>query len=107
MDITAMKATTTSGPLDAGSVHPMKGSVGLLTAGGIAAIIMSWRKVTGGRLHFNQQKKRGACPAFSMPDKKGRLRFIVSHPFAQSAIGCGAQQFHLAILSAGFVFRKL
>jgi hypothetical protein len=36
------------------------------TSGSTAAIIGRCRKVTGGRLHFNQQKKRGVCPAFSV-----------------------------------------
>ena len=62
--ITAMKVTTTSGPPAAGSVHPMNTSVGLRTGGFTGAIIMSCRKDTGGRLHFQSKEKRGSRPAF-------------------------------------------
>jgi hypothetical protein len=44
----------------------MKGSVGSLTAGGITAIIMRWKKDTGGRLHFNQQKSGALAPLFCL-----------------------------------------
>jgi hypothetical protein len=42
----------------------MKGSAGSPTGGSTTAIIGNYRKVTGGRLHFNQQKSGALAPLF-------------------------------------------
>jgi hypothetical protein len=42
----------------------MKGSAGSPTSGSTAAIIGNYRKVTGGRLHFQPAEKAGRLPRF-------------------------------------------